>query len=212
MFRNIFLKDYISHQQSQTIFAKTGKIINQNGKNYMILNNGKFLNNDDGEITVFGFEKTEFNLSKYTTKTTIAPKIQELDTQILIKCFLFVKKDEHEFYARFAPDESFQHGSLKCNENFLTSLKQELFKRFYLPFYFPLIALVSCLLITSTKENNNFTRFKFLLFNIGILVIILSEISIRYSGLNKLYSLVFMCIPILLFILTYLYFFNKAKT
>ena len=211
-FKNIFLKDYINDQQSQTIFAKSGKIINQNSKNYLILNNGKFLNNDNDKITVFSFKRTEFNLSKYTTKSTIAPKIQELNTLILIKCFLFVQKDEHELYARYAPDESFQHGSLKCNKNFLINLKQELFKRFYLPFYFPLIALITCLLITSTKENNNFTRFKFLLFNIGIIIIILSEVSIRYSGLSKLHSLTFLCIPIVLFIPAYLFFFNRAKT
>ena len=178
----------------------------------MILNNGKFLDSDNGKITVFSFEKTEFNLSKYTTKTTVTPKIQELDTQILLKCFFFVQRNKNEFYAKLSPGENFRYGSLNCNKDFLINLKQELFKRFYLPFYFPLIALVSCLLITNSKENNNFTRFKFFLFNIGVLIIILSEISIRYSGLNELYSFAFICIPILLFITTYLYFFNKAKT
>ena len=70
------------------------------------------------------------------------------------------------------------YGSLKCNKNFLVNLKQELFKRFYLPFYFPLICLISCLLITKSKDTYNYTRFKFFLFSLGVFVIILSEISL----------------------------------
>jgi len=85
-FKNIFLKDDFGGSQSEIIYAKNGKIINQNGVNYLILNNGKFLNNDNGIVTSFSFEKTEFNLSKYTTKTTVTPKIQELNTSLIILC------------------------------------------------------------------------------------------------------------------------------
>jgi len=211
-FKNIFLKDEFNELESQIIFAKKGRIVNQNDRNYLILNNGKFLNNDNGEITVFSFKKTEFNLSNYQTKTTVTPKIQELDTMILIKCFLFAKSQQNDFYKRFSVYKNINKNSLNCNKRFLKPLTQELFKRFYLPFYFPLIALLSCLLITKSKDNYNFTRFKFLLFNIGVLVIILSEVSIRYSGLNNINSLMFMFVPIFLFFSTYLYFYRKAKT
>ena len=36
--------------------------------------------------TVISFNKTSFNLSNYTTKTTTFPKIQEINTKILISC------------------------------------------------------------------------------------------------------------------------------
>ena len=29
--------------------------------------------------------------TKYTTKTTVTPKIQELNTSLLVKCFLLIK-------------------------------------------------------------------------------------------------------------------------
>ena len=211
-FKNIFLKDSFNEEQSQIISAKTGRIVNQNKKNYLILKDGKFINNDRGEITIFSFEKTEFNLSKYQTKTTTTPKIQELNTLLLLKCYMFIQKENNEFYKKYSKDPKINYGSLRCVESFLDNIKQELFKRFYMPFYFPLICLISCLLITKSKDSYNYTRFKFLLFSSGIFIIILSELSIRYSGINKWYSSVFMLIPILLFLITYLYLFKKAKT
>ena len=211
-FNNIFLKDSFNEEQSQIISAKTGRIVNQDKKNYLILKDGKFINNDRGEITIFSFEKTEFNLSKYQTKTTTTPKIQELNTLLLLKCYMFIQKENNEFYKKYSQDPRINYGSLRCVESFLDNIKQELFKRFYVPFYFPLICLISCLLITKSKDSYNYTRFKFLLFSSGIFIIILSELSIRYSGINKWYSSVFMLIPILLFLITYLYLFKKAKT
>ena len=211
-FQNIFLKDDVGGLQSEIIYAKNGKIVNQNGNNYLILNNGKFLNNDNGIVTTFSFEKTEFNLSKYTTKTTVTPKIQELNSSLIIKCFLLIKKQENKFFEKFSKSQNTNFGSLRCDKQFLSNLKQEIFKRFYLPLYFPLIAIIACLLITRSKDDYKFTRFKFTLFNIGVAIIVLSEISIRYSGLTPLYSYIFIFIPIILFILTYLYLFNRAKT
>ena len=211
-FQNIFLKDDLAGSQSEIIYAKSGKIVNQNGDRFLILNNGKFLNSNNGIVTSFSFEKTEFNLSKYTTKTTVTPKIQELKTSLLIECFLLIKKQENQFFAKFSKSQNTNFGSLRCDKRFLTNLKQELFKRFYLPFYFPLLTIIACLLITRSKDNYKFTQFKFILFNIGVAIIVLSEVSIRYSGLKPLYSYIFIFIPIILFISTYLYLFNKAKT
>mgnify|MGYP000063598344 CR=1 FL=1 len=211
-FNNIFLKDSFNEEQSQIISAKTGRIIKQDKNNYLILEDGKFINNDRGEITVFSFEKTEFNLSKYQTKTTITPKVQELSTLLILKCYMFIQKENNEFYKKYSQNSKINYGSLRCVESFLSPLKQEIFKRFYMPFYFPLICLISCLLITKSKDNYNYTKFKFLLFSTGIFVIILSELSVRYSGINNWYSSLFISIPIFLFLITYLYFFKKAKT
>ncbi len=211
-FENIFLKDDLAGPQSQIIYAKKGKIVNQNGNRFLILNNGKYLNNDNGVVTTFSFEKTEFNLSKYSTKTTVTPKIQELNSSLLIKCFLLIKKQENNLFAKFSKSQNTNFGSLNCNKGFLSNLKQEIFKRFYLPFYFPLISIIACLLITKSKDDYKFTQFKFILFNIGVAIIVLSEVSIRYSGLKPLYSYIFIFMPIILFISSYLYLFKKAKT
>ena len=95
---NVFLKDNLTQEKSQIIFAKTGQIISdQDNKNYLVLFNGSFINNDSGKTTIFSFKKTEFNLSKYSTKTTTFPKVQEINTQILFLCIkdLIYKKKNY---------------------------------------------------------------------------------------------------------------------
>ena len=44
--------------------------------NYLILFDGKIINNNEKETNFFKFSKTEVNLSKFETKTTTHPKIQ----------------------------------------------------------------------------------------------------------------------------------------
>ena len=88
---NIYLKDQLKDDESQIIYAKSGKLVSKNNKNYLILNNGSFIDVDKNKITTFSFNKTEINLSKYVTKTTVTPKLQEIPSSHLIKCFKNLK-------------------------------------------------------------------------------------------------------------------------
>ena len=83
---NIFLKDQIEDKESQIIHAKKGILQKQNGKNFLVLVDGEFINNLEGKVTNFSFKKTNFDLSKYSTKTTTYRKIQEVDIMVLINC------------------------------------------------------------------------------------------------------------------------------
>ena len=82
----------LSGSQSETIYAKSGKIVNQNGVNYLILNNGKFLNNDNGIVTTFSFEKTEFNHFKIYNKNNCHSKNSRIKYIFDNKMFFFDKK------------------------------------------------------------------------------------------------------------------------
>ena len=62
------------------------------------------------------------------------------------------------------------------------------------------MALVSCFLILKSKDNPEYTNFKFKLFLIGIIFLVISEVSIRYAGLNNKYNLIFILTPIILFL------------
>ena len=44
---------------------------------YLVLFDGKIINIDIRNTNIIKFEKTEFNLSKFGTKSTVFPKIQE---------------------------------------------------------------------------------------------------------------------------------------
>ena len=190
--RNIILKDNLNKNSSQIIIAKNGKIFQSNDNKLLILNKGKIINiSAKGRTTIFNFTKTEFDLNKFSTKTTTFPKIQETSTLKLFNCAQSLINKNTAFL-------SFQN--LHCEKSYLKNIKQELLKRIFLPFYLPLIALIACFLVLKSKDNPEYTNFKFKLFLIGIIFLIISEVSIRYAGLNNKYNLIFILTPIILFI------------
>ena len=195
-YKNIFLNDAIGKTtKSQMIYAKKGILINNDKNRYFELYDGKMLNMNNGKITNFKFDKINFNLSKYLTKTTTFPKIQETQNHYLFKCIYYnATKRLNEFDGQ---------QKINCDPATIDSIKQELFKRFFKPIYFPLIALVSCLLIFTSKESDNYNRVKFYLFSITVFIIIISEISLRYSTHNKFGMLFFILFPIFSFFTIY---------
>ena len=83
---NIFLKDNIDSNSSQIVSAKNGYIVTNDNKSYFILEDGEIVNIDQGGTNIVKFDRTIYNLSKYNTKTTTYPKIQEKNTNLLIRC------------------------------------------------------------------------------------------------------------------------------
>ena len=190
---NVFLKDQIEDKESQIIHAKKGILQKQNGKNFLVLVDGEFINNLEGKVTNFSFKKTNFDLSKYSTKTTTYRKIQEVDIMVLINCLknLYLKTNYTEV-------EDFV-----CNNESLKNIKQETLKRIFKPFYIPVICLIASLLIFASKDSYAYSRVKIILFLLGIIALIASEISVRYSGLDNTKSLIFIGIPLTMIFIIY---------
>ena len=190
--RNIILKDSLNKNSSQIIIAKNGKIIQSNNNKFLILNQGKIINiNAKGRTTIFNFSKTEFDLNKFSTKTTTFPKVQEQSTLKLFNCAQSIINENVKFL---------YFKDMNCEKSYLKNIKQEILKRIYLPLYLPLFALVACFLILKSKDTHEYTSFKFKLFLTGIVFLIVSEVSIRYAGLNNKYNLIFILTPIILFL------------
>ena len=201
--RNIILKDNLKNASSQIIVAKKGKIIQSNNNKFLVLNNGKIINiSAKGRTTIFDFKKTEFDLNKFSTKSTIFPKIQEQSTHKLFNCAQSLLNKNIKFlYSE----------NMICKKSYLKNIKQELLKRIYLPFYLPLLALIACFLVLKSKNNHEYSNFKFKLFIIGIIFLIISEVSIRYAGLSDKNNLIFIITPIILFISMRIIFNNKLR-
>ena len=197
-YKNIFLNDsFESDSNSQMVYAKKGILINDNINNnrYFELYDGKMINKNNGKITNFKFDTINFNLSKYETKTTTFPKIQEGKNNLLIKCLYY---NATKRLSEFRGDRK-----INCDPATIDSIKQELLKRFFKPIYLPLIALMTGLLIFKTKESKNYNKFKFYLFSIIIFTIVISEISLRYSTYNGTGLLFFIFFPIFSFLTVY---------
>ena len=200
--KNIFIKDQISGENFQIIVAKEGYLIDKNNNDFLILNEGEVFNNDSGESTNFSFETFELNLSNYTTKTTTYPKIQELKTEVLIKCI-------QNLY--FNSNINISGEKIRCDKKNSTNINQEFFKRIYLPFYIPLITLIRCFLILNSKEKKIFKNYKIIIFLIGFFIIFFSEISIKYVGTELSNNLILMSFPFLFYLFTYLIVLRNLK-
>ena len=200
---NIIIKDTFSNSKSKIIFSKKGYFTQKDDNNFLILTDGKILNINNGKTNAFNFNQTQINLSKYSSKSIKTPKLQEVDTVSLLECLLFTEKVTTDSGDR-----------LKFNCNKTLSLKnkisQELFSRFFKPFYIPLLALICGLLLIKSKNSQDFTSYKLKIFILGVVIISISEISTKFYSLNFIKSLSILLVPLILFILFY-YNFKKQS-
>ena len=191
-YENIFIRDEGTiltnvSNGSSTIFAKSGYISNDS-KSLVLLNGSIQKLESGGEISIVKFSKTSLNLSGLSTKTTSEHKIQETSTLHLIKCL--IRKNI------IIPNCSQTDDSRK-------DLMIEINKRFGMPFYIPLIGLITCFLLSSRKEKAINRYSKHLYFIICFIILAGSEIAVRYSGLSFDHSISYYLIPLLLLPLIY---------
>ena len=117
------------------------------------------------------------------------PKIQETSTITLIKC-LTVEKESNKF----------------CNDNFKKEIISTLNRRLIIPFYIPVISLICALALVRTKK---IYLSKYLIFFYSFILLVFTELTVRYTGLNNTLLYLFIFLPILLMIFFYLYLINK---
>ena len=203
-FNNIFIEDSgnslakVSNpevEEISTIFAKSGYIADDD-KNLFLFNGSIQKQNKSKKVSVIKFEKTIINLSKLTTKTPTAPKIQETSTLHLFKCL----------YGNISTLQN-------CNlsNQYQKDLKIELNKRFGTPFYIPMIGLIICFLLSSRKDKKIYPYSKYILGGIGFLILTASEITVRYSGNSLNHTLIYYLIPIILLPITYVILLRNFK-
>ena len=201
-YKNVILKDDSNNNNTQIIIAQSGKIVLKNGQKVLLLNDGEIIQtNKKKEITTFSFKETQFDLSKYSSKTTKTPKIQELETKKLLQCTMFLLEGSKN---------NLVFENLLCEKNFLDSLIQELLKRIFLPIYLILMALTASLLVLKSKNAQGYSIFKVLVFLSGIILLIIPEILLNFVGSNNLSNLIFLLSPLFCFLLIYQYI--KIKT
>ena len=205
--KNIYLKDSSNDLREiddgfQIIFAKNGRLYVENKIRFFKLFNGNIINNNNGELTNFKFRQLNFNLEKYSSKTTVFPKIQEITTNELLKCiYSFNSKEQIEYIS----------SRLMCNETKIKDITQEFLKRLYKPIYIPLIGLIVSLIILKSREVKTYYKYSLFIFFITFSLILISELSLRYSTINLSGFLFFIFFPLLLFIISYLILTIKFK-
>ena len=206
--KNIFLKEKIGENEYQTIIAKEGKIKKYDIKTTLLLFDGKIINNKNKKINSFEFSKTEINLSKFTTKTTTHPKIQEIGTYDVLACIVRLKNFNNAYISNvFITNKKLNN----CIPENLKDTFQEIFKRLVSPLYLLTLSLIACLIIIKSKDDYEYFKHKFGLFVLGVITIIISEISIKYSSANTIQNIQIFSLPVLFLVTIYLYIKLKLK-
>jgi lipopolysaccharide export LptBFGC system permease protein LptF len=198
--KNIFLHDKgnnlknLSSNNSSvndvTIIAKEGIVQERR----MFLLDGQIItskkNNSENEI--LEFEQLNIDLGNFVTSTVKQPKLQETSTNELMSCF-------------FGSDKNLK----VCKKEAKKEILPIVIRRTILPFYIPVISLICSLLLL---KNQRIYSNRISIFLLSFAILILTELVIRYTGLNYYIRISYILAPFVLFASFYLlliYKFNR---
>jgi len=196
----IFIHEEINENSSKIIISEKAKIIKLDNKYKIKLLNGSIANINEKNIYNINFKETEYDLSKFTTKTTTHTKVQEINSLQLLKCF-----SNHNLYI----NDEFKH---ICNHRKIKSLSQEIFKRFAVPLYIFILSLVSSTLVIKPKKKKFIKYYKYMIFLFGFFIITISQISFKFISHLKNLDLIIISIPVLLVFFYYFFLILKTKS
>ena len=200
---NLYLKREINSNEFQITYAKKGEFKQIGNSPVLVLYEGATITSKNNEITNISFSKSDFSLANIETNTTTYKKTQEISSQKLLLCIKnFYKLQRKEFEMKVKNIEN-------CSYQNIQNIMKEIYKRFIIPFYIPLLSLIPFLLIMTSKENSNYNKTRLITFLIGLTVIIFSETTIRFISQMSIYNLVITVTPIVLLALLYLFLSNK---
>ncbi len=202
-YNNIYIKKNTNDKNFQIIYAKKGIIKNENNAKLELFD-GENTTVVNGKITSFSFSKSEFNLSSFSTNIILVKKIQEHKTTELIECVKSLKgnsKNLKEIKLRVR----------NCEFKNLDNIISEIFKRIIIPLYLPSLMLIALLLIVHSKEKINYSKYRIKIFLLGLLVIIFSELTLRFVDNSFHNNLIIIFIPIILSLFLYNYFLIKLR-
>ncbi len=189
-FIHIYIKKKTDKNKFQVTFAKKGIFEQRGGNKVLVLFEGQTLTNNNNKITNFGFSKSDFALGDMQPHTMVYKKIQEQPTLDLLNCIKSIYLNQ-------------RINLLNCNQSEPRNVYKELFKRLIIPFYLPLLILISAINLIITKENENYFRYRLSIFLLGIFAIVVSESSLGFIGDLFYKNIIFISVPIISILIIY---------
>ena len=202
-FKNIFIQEGnildLTSDDNQIIYAKEGFLDNRDKKIFKLLK-GKIVSTNNNRLVSFEFDKIDYDLSKFESRSIKIAKMQELPSRKIIECSLSLIKGI-----------SYREEMFLCDPKSIKNINQEIYKRFIKPMYFPLLTLMCCFLITFSKIENNFSLRTIKVFSYVFLTLVLSEILMRYIESSQLLFILVMILPIIIYFLVYNFLISKVN-
>ena len=202
---NIFLKKD-TDLDFQITYAKIGRI--KTGNNDILeLYDGQTINYVNNKISTFNFQKSDFGLNNLKSSFIEVNKIQETKTIVLLSC-LNSQFNTNLYVLNNINSSNFTHN---CKYENTDDIIKELYKRFLIPLYIPVLFLTTLTLILSSKENKNYSSRKIIIFLINFFLIVFSETTLKFVGKSIFENYLIFSIPIILIIfllINFIYHFN----
>ena len=194
---NLYLKKVENINNFQITYAKKGNFISKRNTQILVLYEGETINVVNDKITNFRFSKSDFNLKNLETNTTTYKKTQEVSSAKLVNCY-FKLNNSSIFNVKI--ENVIIENCVSAN---LNNVIKELYKRFVLPFYLPSLMLIILFLILKSKENINYFTYRVFIFLFGLLIIVCSEMSLRFIKNDFTENIKIFIVPIMIIIFIY---------
>ena len=196
---NIYIKKDTGDDSYQITYAKNGKL-KVGFNNVLELYLGETINNINGKISKFKFDRSDFGLNNLETNVLEYNKLQETQSLVLFSCLNILFKKNIDFLKNINLSDS----SHNCSNENLGNIYKELYKRFIIPLYIPILILVTLILIFKSKEYKFYSRIKIIIFLSNFFIIIFSETSLKFinSDYTKNYLLIVMPLIIILMLIS----------
>ena len=198
--KGIYIKEKMVNGGNKIIIASKGKIIqNDTGYNFKLFD-GNIATLNVKEKYNLGFKETVYELSDLDNKTRKSTKINETGSMVLFICL-----------QKFISER--KNGKLRCDENgfVIKDVYEEIFKRIINPVYIIILSLISSLIILKSKSEILENYFKSILFILGFVIIIFSELSYKFISLSLNIEILLLIFPILIILFFYSYILFKTK-
>lgn len=198
-FENLYIKKKLKDNTFEITYAKSGEVKTIKNNQFLVLYDGKVISGSNYNVTTFNFSQSNINLEEFESNIMKTIKTQENLTTDLIKCYIYLKNNKNEEYIKN------QLSNLQnCSNSNLHEILRELYKRLIIPFYLPILILVSLSLLLTSKEDVNYFRNKIIIFIIGFGLIISSETTLRFVNSSLIKNIFLILMPFTIFLIIYL--------
>jgi lipopolysaccharide export system permease protein len=189
---NIFIKKD-TKLDFQITYAQIGRL-KTGANNILELYDGQTINYVDKKITTFNFQKSDFSLNNLESNIIEVNKIQETKTIVLLACL----NRQFNMGLYLLNDISLSNSEHNCKYEDIDNIYKELYKRFLIPLYIPVLFLTTLILILSSKENKNYSSRKVVIFLFNFFLIVFSEVSLKFISKSIFENYLIFSIPIIL--------------
>ena len=205
--KNIFIKDDSNNLNSllpKNSSAKNKTVIAERGvisKSKLILENG-FIQSfqNDNTVKIIQFNKTLLNFDNLDNRVIKDVKIQETSTYKILSCL-------KNYYYNQIPE-----GYIKnCPKNNIAIVVETFSRRIIMPLYIPLISILISFILVYTKNKKTKIINRYLFFSLSFMLLVLSELLVRYSGISNIGFYTYLLIPFILLPIVYLILLNNFR-